>query len=217
MSRALCALALAALLCCAVPAYADQVTVNGSITQSTADGTGPAVNNPSLNNVVDGDAYTVELSFTGSISVPGTYCTAGAGCSGTFNNLSGWSLVFNDAAAPASETAFSSVSLTITENSGVDEFNWLGCLPTGTSCDQGNQLDLIFTIPSAGLNNQNVAAQLDPLHSSSFELMEDDSLTNIFGSVTSYSYTVTPEPGTFTLFASGLAGLAALRRRFRRS
>jgi hypothetical protein len=35
-------------------AYASEITVTGMITQSTSDGTGPAVNNPSLNNIADG-------------------------------------------------------------------------------------------------------------------------------------------------------------------
>ncbi len=35
-------------------AQASVITLPGSITQSTPDGTGPAVNNSSLNNIVDG-------------------------------------------------------------------------------------------------------------------------------------------------------------------
>src|SRR4029077_19656355 len=66
----------------------------------------------------------------------------------------------------------------------------------------------------------NVAASAVP-GITPFELLEDDGVTDIHGSVTSYSYTptpvtATPEPGTFALFASGLMGLAALRRRFQR-
>ena len=52
---------------------ADTITFGGEITQSTADGTGPAVNNPALNNIVDGDNFLVTLTFTGSVTAPGTY------------------------------------------------------------------------------------------------------------------------------------------------
>jgi hypothetical protein len=50
---------------------ADQIKLAGSITQSTPGGTGPASNNPSLNNIADGDTYMLLLNFSGSISGPG--------------------------------------------------------------------------------------------------------------------------------------------------
>src|ERR1022692_618592 len=68
-----------------------------SITQSTPDGTGPAVNNSSLENIQDLQAYTVTIVFPGSITAPGTY--------------TGSTLTFSDPSAPASETGFSSISL----------------------------------------------------------------------------------------------------------
>jgi hypothetical protein len=40
-------------------ASAEEITFGGEITQSTQDGTGPAVNNPSLNGIKDGDFYTM--------------------------------------------------------------------------------------------------------------------------------------------------------------
>src|SRR5207249_3705963 len=49
-------------------ADAATITFSGIITQSTQDGTGPAVNNPSLNNIQDLQAYTVTLAFAGSIT-----------------------------------------------------------------------------------------------------------------------------------------------------
>jgi hypothetical protein len=75
----------------------------------------------------------------------------------------------------------------------------------------GNQLDGNFSIAAAGLNSQNVAATgmgLAPL-----DLLEDDGVTDIHGSVTSYSETAVPEPsslvimaGVLAAFASGLSG-----------
>lgn len=213
MSRALSTLVLAVLICGAVPVYADTITVSGAITQSTADGTGPAANNTSLNSINDSDSYSVSLNFVGSISTPGTYNQA--------SKLTGATLVFSDPTAPSTETAFDNANSTlkITQSAGVDTFNWLGCLTTGVfGCTGGNQLDLIFTIPAAGLNSQNVPAGA-VFGQKPFELLEDDGVTDIQGTVTTYSYTPTasaaPEPGTFTLLASGLASLAALRRRFR--
>jgi hypothetical protein len=54
---------------------ASMITFSGAITQSTPDGTGPAANNPALNNIMDNDAYMAILAFTGSINTPGTYST----------------------------------------------------------------------------------------------------------------------------------------------
>ena len=48
-------------------AAADTISSSGMINQSTQDGTGPAANNPDLNNIQDGEAYTVTLDFSSSI------------------------------------------------------------------------------------------------------------------------------------------------------
>jgi hypothetical protein len=207
MSRSYWALGLAILVCLAVPAYADTITVGGAITQSPSDSGTPAVNNPSLNGMTDGDAYTVTLSFTGSITAPGTYNLA--------TGLSGASLAFSDATASASETAFdyANSSLSITETAGVDYFTLLGCLTTGTSCATGNELDLYFNIPAGNLNSQNVTASATPLLTPPLELLEDDGATNVFGTATTYSYTApaVPEPGSLLLAGLGLLALALVR------
>jgi hypothetical protein len=67
-----------ALVCCglAVAASADTISFGGVIIQSTQHGTGPAVDNPSLNNIQDLQAYTTTLTFAGSITAPGTYAPA---------------------------------------------------------------------------------------------------------------------------------------------
>ena len=54
----------AVALVTAGPAAADTITFGGAIAQSTQDGTGPAANNPDLNNIEDGDLYVVTLDFT---------------------------------------------------------------------------------------------------------------------------------------------------------
>lgn len=175
------------------------ITFGGAITQSTPDGTGPAVNNLTLNNIVDSQAYTVTLVFPGSITMPGTYA--------------GSALTFSDPLAPASETSFGSISLTITANGAYDVFSLLGCLTTGTGCAFGNQLDANFKILATMLNAQNVAAiGLDPPHP--LDLLEDDSTTDIQGSIASYSYsgpagTTTPEPSSMVLVGCALAFSAA--------
>jgi hypothetical protein len=178
-------------------AVADGITVGGSIYQSTADGTGPAVNNPSLNNISDGDAYTVTLNFSEAITAPGTY------------NLSSGTLVFSDATASAVEDNFGSISLTISVNGSSNEFSLLGCLTTGDGCLVGNYLAMNFAIPSADLNSTSATAIpfLTPL-----DLLEDDGSTDIQGTVTSYSYTsppvASPEPSAFVLLCCGLILLA---------
>ena len=103
-------------------AAAGTITFGGQITQSTPDGTGPAANNLGLNNILDLQAYLVTLNFAGSIAAPGTY------------NLTGSSLTFSDPTAPASESSFDAINLTITLNGGFDEFSLLGCLTTGSGC-----------------------------------------------------------------------------------
>ncbi len=159
------------------------------------------MNNTGLNNILDFQAYTVTLGFLGSITVPGTY------------NLSG--LTFSVPTAPASEASFGSISLTITAAGAVDQFSLLGCLTTGSGCLVGNQLDANFSIPAAGLNSQNVAATgLDPPHP--LDLLEDDGITDIQGSITSYSNTgpvsTVPEPSLAALLGCCLAGLVAANR-----
>jgi len=184
-------------------AIADIITFGGTITQSTQDGTGPASNNPTLNNIQDLQAYSVTLGFLGSITTPGTY------------NLTGSSLTFSDPAAPASETSFGAITLVISSAGAFDDLTLKGCLTTGTGCDLGNQLSAIFRIPSAGLNSQNVAAiGLDPPHP--LDLLEDDGLTDIHGTITSYSYTgpasAVPEPSLVGVLVCFLAVLVAANR-----
>jgi hypothetical protein len=190
--------------CASVSLHASETTivVGGTITQSTQDGTGPAVNNPSLNNIMDGDAYTLSLVFTGSITGPGTY-----------TNFT--SADFTDLTNPADESSFISQSLVITNSGGVDTISDLVCLPT--DCLSGNQLALNFMIPAGSLNGTSVAAS-SVLFLTPMDLLEDDGSTDIQGTVTSYSYQsvgVTPEPASFVLCGSGLLalGLVGFRRK----
>ncbi len=192
---------LAVLTVCGLAnvAVADVITFGGQITQSTPDGTGPAVNNLTLNNIKDAQAYTVSLVFPGSITMPGTYL--------------GSALTFSDPSAPASETSFSSVSLTITANGGFDVFSLLGCLTSDVTCS--DQLDANFKILSTMLNSQNVAAiGLDQPHP--LDLLEDGGTTDIQGSITSYSNSgpasTVPEPSSVVLLGCALAALVAVNR-----
>ena len=210
MSKSLAPLLAVSMVCLgAGNASADVLTVSGQITQSTDDGTGPAMNNPSLNDIHDLDAYTVTLAFMSSITGQGMY------------DLTGSSLMFNDSSAPASESSFASIHLTVTSNGGFDNISLLGCLTTGSDCSLGNQLDANFQILAAELNSQNVAATgLDQPHP--LDLLEDDGVTDIHGTISSYSYTGSspvPEPTSLLLFTGGLAfvGLAARNYRPRRN
>ena len=178
------------LVCAAVcvfanMALADSITFGGVITQSTQDGTGPAVNNPSLNNIRDGDAYSVMLGFAGQVTTTGTY------------DLTGASLVFRDLTNSAMEASFHFISLTVSADGSFDNISLLGCLTTGSGCNLGNELAANFRIPLGSLNSQNVAAQGIPNLNPSLDLLEDDGVTDIQGSVTTYSYI--PEPWTVAL------------------
>jgi hypothetical protein len=185
-------------------ASADQIAFSGNIIQSTQDGTGPAVNNPSLNNIGDLQAYSVTLIFAGSITTPGN------------SNLTGSLLTFSDPAAPASEMSFGSISLTITANAGFDEFSVLACLTAGSGCAAGNQLDANFKIPATMLNSHNVPAiGLDQPHP--LDLLEDDGITDIQGSITTYTgpASAVPEPSSAMLLGYVLTALAAMACRLR--
>ena len=176
------------------------ITFGGQIAQSTQDGTGPAMNNPALNKIGDLESFLVVLGFPGSIAGPGTYALT--------------SLTFSDPAAPANETSFDVIGLTVTSNGGFDEFSLLGCLTSGGGCLAGNQLDANFKIPIASLNSQGVAATgLDQPHP--LDLLEDDGITDIQGSISSYSYV--PEPSPVFLVGGVFAALVAAKRYLRRT
>lgn len=190
----------------AITASAGTMSFGGAIIQSTQDGTGPAVNNPSLNNIQDLEAYIATLTFAGSITAPGTY------------SLTGSILTFSVPAAPATESSFGFISLTVTANGGFDDLSLLACLTTGSDpCPPfvGNGMTANFRIPAAMLNSQNVTAiGLDLPHP--LDLLEDDGITDLHGSITSYSNTssanAVPEPCSAILLGCSLIALAAGRR-----
>jgi len=185
-----------------VPASnADMITFGGLIIQSTQDGTGPAANNPALNAIQDGEAYVATLDFTGSavssIHAPGLY------------DLTGGSLVFNDPTAAATETSFGAITLVISQAGGFDDLSLLACLTTGSDCTTGNQLTASFQIPASMLNSANVpTVGLDQPHP--LDLLEDDGVTDIHGSITAYSYnppggtSTVPEPSSLLLACTGV-------------
>lgn len=161
-------------------ASAGSITFQGLITQSTSDGTGPAMNNPSLNNIADGDSFLVELDLGAPITSPGSFST-GAG-----------TLFFTDAAAGASEIDFGPASLTVSPDGMSADFSLLGCLTTGSGCLVGNMLAVNFQIPAGMLADQNVPASTISGLSPALDLLEDDGTTDIQGTVTGFSNV--PEP-----------------------
>src|SRR3954453_14005921 len=205
-----CALAFIIIGVLVAPAGADTITIRGQITQATSDGTGPAINNPSLNDVQDSQAYTLLLTFLGSIASLGLYSTTGG-------TLPGASLLFSVPSAPSTESSFGSISLSIAANGPDDDVSILGCLTTGSDCFSGNLITANFRIPSADLNSLNVPAiGLDQPHP--LDLLEDDGVTDIHGSIDTYSYapaTTVPEPAPAGLLACALAILAAGARKSR--
>ena len=118
-----------------------QCLLGGLITQSTQDGTGPALDNPALMNIADGDGMPLTLNFTGPLAFPGA-----------FNPLAGATLLFTDAWTGIAENSFTSVFLTTAVDSGnpsLMDFSLLGCLSTGSGCNVGNQLSMNFTVALA--------------------------------------------------------------------
>ena len=175
--------------------YAGPILLTGSITQSVQDGTGPAVNNPSLNAIQDLQSYTVGLPFSGLLA-PGTY------------DLTGAALTFNVPGAAASETAFGMITLAIMANGAFDDITLKGCLTSG-DCSS-NFLSASFQIPAASLNSPNVAVTgLDQPHP--FELLEDDGGLDIHGSIA--TFTAVPEPSYLALVGCFFVAAAVARRR----
>lgn len=196
-----------AFLGCAATLRADTFTIEGAINQSTQDGSGPASNNPSLNNIHDGSAYVVTLNFLGAIAIPGTY------------NLMAPDVSFRVASDGALESSFDSVSVTVAQFAGFDEISILACLTSGSACNQGNELDLNFTILAGDLNRQNAAAQQTP-NLLPLDLLEDDGVTDIHGIVTGYSYTPVgevPEPLSVTLLGTCLIAAGCIARSKKRA
>jgi hypothetical protein len=187
------------LLCTAVgrSLSAGTIMVAGVINQSTQDGTGPAVDNSTLNEIMDGNTFSIFLDFQGSITQPGTY------------ELVDPDVTFTVRDANSVESDFGLVDLTVTSSSGFDQLSLFACLNTGSGCNQGNELDLNFMIPSNLLNGLNVAAQAIP-GLLPLDLLEDDGVTDIQGSVTTLSNspgTDSPEPSPLLLFCAGVLAL----------
>lgn len=169
-------------------AAAATITFSGVVTQSTQDGTGPAINNPALNGIIDGDLYTVNVSFTGTLSGIGSY-----------NPLPNASVVFSDGSI--SETAFTSAYLTVSPEADPSRFDisFLGCLSTGSGCFVGNSLSANFSVAASGFGSSGEAATAISGLFPPLDLLEDDGTTDIQASVTDFSNpgaSAAPEPST---------------------
>jgi hypothetical protein len=202
----LAGLSFSGLCVTGAPGRADAIMITGAITQDPADGGVTSTSNPTLINVTDGDAYSVNLNFSGAITTPGTF------------NLT--SILFSDPTNSASESAFISGSMTITQSAGVDTFSVFGCLISPSACLAGNQLDLNFAIPSGLLNSTGVTAQAVPALTP-LDLLEDSGNTDIQGTVTGYSYQAVsgpavPEPSMLAFLGLVSVALLAARPRVRR-
>lgn len=201
---------LSFLLCaCGTVALADTITFGGSITQPNAN---PPAGNASLDLINLNDLYSVTLDFAAPIAGTGTY-----------TNFTG--VAFNDLTVAASETAFdlSNVSLSIAADSNTSyyDFSLLACLTTGSGCYTGNQLAANFKILAADLNAASAVAQSIP-SLTPLDLLEDGGLTDIQGTVTSYSYTAAdsnnvPEPAwSFPILLGFAAILTKVMHRIQR-
>jgi len=203
--QSLCsALAIALLFACVPSSHAATISFGGLISQSTGDGTGPAVDNPALNLIADGDAYTVQLIFSGSL--------AGLGA---LNPVPGASLAFTDGSI--TENSFSSVFLTVSadSNPSLYDVSLLGCLSTGSGCGVGNDLAANFAVSAADFNSSNVPATFIPGLVPSLDLLEDDGVTDIQGTVANFSNSSPrspiPEPPAAGLLCTVLATIAWIR------
>jgi hypothetical protein len=199
-ARATCLLTL----CLTGFAHAGSITLTGIVTQSTADSMVPAMSNPSLNNIADGDLFKITMNFAGLIGAPSS------------TSLS--YVAFADTTNAGGENAFISGKLVITQSAGVDQFFMLACLVDQNTCQQGNQLALNFALPQAQLQFGSATPQTIP-GLLPMDLLEDSGSTDIQGTLTTYAFresaAPTPEPTAFALTGLSLIGLAVLVRRSR--
>lgn len=204
-SRPIATAATLVFVClCAARADANSVLLVGIITQSVQEGGAPAVANPSLNNVADGDQFAVTFDFMAPISSPGSFDLG--------------SLTFTDLSAGVSESGFISGSMTLTQSGASTQFDVLGCLISASSCSTGNQLTLDFQMPTSQIAQSGVEVQPVPSLLMA-DLLEDNGATDIHGLLETYSYTgpagpaQTPEPSTAALILLGAIGLFCVGRR----
>jgi len=188
--------AIFVVCCLAVFVNADTITFSGTITQPQ-DNTNPAANNPALSNILLGDAYSVTVELSGSITAAGFY------------DLTGSTLIFSDPVAPASESDFGTITLNVASNGIFYDISLLGCVNSGSGCAVGNQLSASFEILATDLNAFGASATgLDQPHP--LDLLEDDGSTDIHASIDTYSYTRStsqvPEPSSLVLIGSALSG-----------
>jgi hypothetical protein len=201
----LASVAVCLLFALASSAFGTTITLGGVITQSVSDGTGPATGNPSLNNIMDAQAFSLKLNSATLINGPGFY------------DLTGSSLVFSVPVASASETNFAAISLSVTANGSDSDFSLLACI-SGADCFTGNALTANFRVPTSMIGGSGVSAiGLDQPHP--LDLLEDDGITDLHGSIDTYSGTVTtvvtPEPASGSLLAIGLSAMAMITNRAR--
>ena len=194
--------ALLACVLCGLTARADMILITGTVTQDLADSGETAIENPALDQINDGDAFTVRLDFAGSANDAGLTDTS--------------SVLFTDTTASVSENGFISGVMDVSLASGEDQFSVLACLLDPVSCTEGNQLDLNFQILATAFNQSGVAAQFIPGLTPALDLLEDGGNTEIQGSISGYSYVATttaaPEPSSLMFVGGAIACLSLLKR-----
>jgi hypothetical protein len=183
------------------PAYADTITITGTLTQVSKIGLLPASPILRASPVSEGDPYTLSLVFESSFSDPGDYL---------FNNAS---LQLTAGTGFQFESEFDSIALTITPSGQDDMFSMFGCSTSSSPCLDGHRLDLDFTLPAQMINGQTLqVGTIDEL--AQFDLLVKDAPpTDYIGTVESYTYSSAPEPASIAL---SLAGVLALLARLRR-
>ncbi len=147
----------------------------------------------------------MKLNLPSPITAPGSYDLTGSG------------VLFSIVPAGATENAFDFTSLTIAQSGGIDVFSLFACLSSGSGCSQGNELAMNFFIVATDLNANTTAAEAIP-GLLPLDLLEDDGVTDIHGSVTTYSYAPpagAPEPSTILEFSTAVAAIVLSRVRWR--
>lgn len=207
MLRLLRTFVSALLVCAAVSLHADSIAITGQIYSVT-------VNNPPSNASllnVGLDPFSAVLTFNLPDPASGTPFPGG----NTYA-LPGATLQFSDASAPpsgASESNFDSITMTLFQSAGYDQFSVVARLPPDGNCSLGNELLLTFIGPSGSLSG-NTSTNIPHAAFTSqnggippVELLEDSGATDIQGSVSTYTYTPSspvPEPASFVLLGSGV-------------
>lgn len=185
-------------------ARAGTIDITGTLSQVTVIRplpSSPIVRGAGVPAVSEGDPYSLNLVFDGSITDAGVY---------HFDQMS---LTFTAGSDFLLQSDFAQTDLSITLSSQDAIFSLFACSTGSSPCLDGHRLDLDFSLPA-----DSFTGKTDRISSvgdfAPFDfLVHDTPPVDYIGSVDSFAYSSAPEPASLGLSAAGaLAVLMRVRR-----